>query len=99
MTVGRTPNVTDQASQLIGSDGGADAVRSSFIWLLLPGVLIGVIELLGRSGGNWPNVALRRSLGAVVWLGAAAMWHSGRCGYVSSVLWPKVAALWRNLAA
>jgi hypothetical protein len=60
-------------SQLIGSDGGADAVRSSFIWLLLPGVLIGVIELLGRSGGNWPNVALRRSLGAVVWLGAAAM--------------------------
>jgi len=60
-------------SQLIGADGGADAVRSSFIWLLLPGVLIGVIELFGRSGGAWPNVALRRSLGAVVWLCAAAM--------------------------
>lgn len=59
--------------RLIGPDGGADAVRSSFIWLLLPGVLIGVVELFGRSGGVWPNVALRRALGAVVWLGAAAM--------------------------
>lgn len=60
-------------SQLIGSDGGADAVRSSFIWLLLPGVLVGVIELFGRHGGAWPNVTLRRSLGAVVWLCAAGM--------------------------
>ncbi|TEX44797.1 MAG: hypothetical protein B7C54_06455 [Acidimicrobiales bacterium mtb01] len=61
------------SSRLIGADAGADAIKSSFIWLLLPGVLIGVIELFGRSGGTWPNVALRRSLGALVWLAAAGM--------------------------
>jgi len=58
---------------LIGADGGEDAVRSSLVWLLLPGSIIGVAELFGRSGGHWPNVAVRRTLGVIVWLTAAAI--------------------------
>ena len=59
--------------KLIGSDGGEDAVRSSLAWLIVPGTVIGVVELFGRSGGAWPNVALRRFLGAFVWLTAVAI--------------------------
>ena len=61
------------SSVFIGPDKGDEAIKSSFVWLLLPGVIVGVIELFGRSGGNWPNVTLRRSLGAIVWLMAAAL--------------------------
>lgn len=60
-------------SSLIGRDGGDSAVRSSFIWMLLPGVVLGIVELFGRSGGDWPNVAVKRSLGAFVWLAAAGI--------------------------
>lgn len=58
---------------LIGADGGDSAIRSSFIWMLIPGVALGVIELFGRSGGDWPNVALKRGLGALVWVSAAGI--------------------------
>lgn len=59
-------------ARLIG-DGGDDAIRSSFVWLLLPGVIVGVVELFGRSGGDWPNVKLKRGLGLFVWMAAAAI--------------------------
>jgi hypothetical protein len=57
----------------IGKNGGDSAIKSSFIWLLLPGVVVGVIELFARFGGEWPNVTVRRSLGAVVWVTAASL--------------------------
>lgn len=60
-------------STLIGADGGDAAVRSSFIWMLMPGVVLGVVELFGRSGGDWPNVTVKRSLGAIVWVLAAGI--------------------------
>lgn len=58
---------------LIGRDGGEAAVKSSFLWLLLPGVSEGVIELFGRHGGAWPNVMVKRTLGAVVWVTAVSL--------------------------
>jgi hypothetical protein len=57
----------------IGKNGGDSAIKSSFIWLLLPGVVVGVVELFARFGGEWPNVTVRRSLGAVVWVTAASL--------------------------
>jgi hypothetical protein len=57
---------------LVG-DGGDEAVRASIVWLLIPGVLFGIIELFGRFGGDWPNVTVRRTLGVFVWLGAAGI--------------------------
>ena len=58
---------------LIGRDGGDAAIRSSFLWLLLPGITEGIIELFGRSGGTWPNVMVKRTLGAVVWITAVSL--------------------------
>jgi hypothetical protein len=58
---------------LIGRHGGASAIKTSFVWLLLPGVIIGIVELFGRSGGDWPNVRLRRILGAAIWVTAMLM--------------------------
>ena len=55
-------------SVLIGPDGGDAALKASFLWLLIPGVAEGVIELFGRHGGNWPKVWLKRTLGAFIWL-------------------------------
>lgn len=60
-------------SVFIGRDGGDAAVKSSFLWLLLPGVTEGVLELFGRHGGNWPNVMVKRTLGAVVWIAAVSV--------------------------
>ena len=55
-------------SVLIGPDGGEAALKASFLWLLIPGVAEGVIELFGRHGGNWPKIWLKRTLGACIWL-------------------------------
>ncbi len=61
------------SSTLIGGNEKQAVIQSAFIWLLLPGVLVGVVELFARFGGDWPNITVRRSLGAVVWLIAAGI--------------------------
>lgn len=61
------------SSTLIGGNEEQAVIQSAFIWLLLPGVLVGVVELFARFGGDWPNITVRRSLGAVVWLIAAGI--------------------------
>jgi peptidoglycan/LPS O-acetylase OafA/YrhL len=52
---------------MLGAEPTADAIRDTFIWLLLPGALVGVIELFARKGGDWPRRAPKWTLGAVVW--------------------------------
>ena len=61
------------SARLIGSDGGDAAVRSSLVWMMLPGVAFGIAELFGRHGGDWSNIALKRFVGAVTWSVAVAM--------------------------
>lgn len=61
------------SSTLISGSNDPAAIESAFIWLLLPGVVVGVVELFARFGGEWPNIAVRRSLGAVVWILAAGI--------------------------
>lgn len=61
------------SSTLIGGSDDPAIIESAFIWLLIPGVLVGVAELFARFGGDWPNVTVRRLLGAVVWLVAAGI--------------------------
>ncbi|MEN9922627.1 MAG: hypothetical protein RIS09_141, partial [Actinomycetota bacterium] len=55
------------AKILLGSEPSNDVIRNSYIWLLLPGVLFGLLELFGRSGGNWDNLKVKWVLGAFVW--------------------------------
>jgi hypothetical protein len=45
----------------------SQAVRNSAVWLLIPGVIIGVIEGFGREGGEWNNTTVKWVLGIGVW--------------------------------
>ena len=50
-----------------------DAVRNAAVWLLIPSVVVGVLELFGRKGGDWTNVRLKWALGVGVWTFAASL--------------------------
>lgn len=52
---------------LLGSEPTADAIRDTFLWLMLPGAVVGVIELFARKGGDWQKRAPKWTLGAIVW--------------------------------
>jgi hypothetical protein len=58
---------------LLGLNPTTATVDSTFLWLLVPGVLISVIDLFGREGGDWNNIWLKRGLGVFVWLAAAGL--------------------------
>jgi len=60
-------------SMLLGTSPTPEDVKSSLIWILLPGVIVGIAELFGRQGGVWPNVTLKRSIGFFTWITAVAM--------------------------
>jgi hypothetical protein len=51
----------------------SQAVRNAAVWLLIPGVIIGVIEGFGREGGEWNNTTLKWVLGIGVWATAAGI--------------------------
>lgn len=56
---------------LLGSDPGDDTVRATYVWLLLPGIVAGLIELVARNGFEWTNTWAKRLAGAPVWAFAA----------------------------
>jgi hypothetical protein len=58
---------------LLGLDPTTSTVDSTFLWLLVPGVVISVIDLFGREGDDWNNVWVKRGLGVFVWLAAAGI--------------------------
>ena len=60
-------------SQLLVPPGDVDALRRSAVWLLVPGLVVGVMEMFGRFGGDWPNVRVKWSLGVLVWATAAGL--------------------------
>ncbi len=59
--------------RLLGSSPTPSTMEETFIWLLLPGVVIGIIEIFAREGVDWTNVWLKRVLGAGVWVTAALL--------------------------
>jgi hypothetical protein len=59
--------------RLLGLNPTTSTVDSTFLWLLVPGVAISVIEEFGREGGEWTNIWLKRGLGVFVWLAAAGL--------------------------
>jgi hypothetical protein len=58
---------------LLGLNPSPSTVDTMFLVLLVPGVVIGVLELFGREGVNWTNVWMKRGLGVVVWLAAVGL--------------------------
>lgn len=52
---------------LLGSDPGDDSVRATYVWLLLPGIVAGIVELVARNGFEWTNTWSKRLAGVPVW--------------------------------
>ena len=60
-------------AQLLVPAGDVEALRRAAVWLLVPGLVVGVAEMFGRFGGDWNNVRVKWSLGFLVWLGAVGL--------------------------
>jgi serine protease len=58
---------------LLGQDATDDQVRQTYSFILLPGVVSGLIELVGREGASWPENWWKRALGLFVWLFAVGV--------------------------
>ena len=53
---------------LLGQDASDEQVRQTYNFILLPGIIVGLIELVGREGFNWPNSWLKRIAGFFFWI-------------------------------
>lgn len=58
---------------LMGLDATDDEVRQTYTFILLPGIVSGLVELVGREGGDWPENWWKRGLGLLVWLFAVGV--------------------------
>ena len=58
---------------LLGQDATDEQVRQTYSFILLPGVVSGLIELVGREGASWPENWWKRALGFLVWLFAVGV--------------------------
>ena len=58
---------------LLGQDATNEQVRQTYTLILLPGIIAGLIELVGREGGYWPENWWKRVLGFAVWLFAVGI--------------------------
>ncbi len=58
---------------LLGQDATDEQVRQTYNLILLPGIVSGLIQLVGREGGVWPDAWWKRALGFVVWLFAVGI--------------------------
>ncbi len=59
--------------RLLGEEPTSARVASTFILLLLPGVVMGVVEEFGREGTDWTRVWVRRGLGVFTWLSCVGL--------------------------
>jgi hypothetical protein len=55
------------------ADGGDDAVRSTLILMLLPGLAFGIVAVFARDGRDWPDTIARRLAGAATWTALLAL--------------------------
>ena len=58
---------------LLGQDATDEQVRQTYNFILLPGIVSGLIQLVGREGGVWPENWWKRAIGFVVWLFAVGI--------------------------
>ena len=58
---------------LLGQDASDEQVRQTYNFILLPGIVVGLIELIGREGWSWPDRWLNRLVGLVIWVFAVGV--------------------------
>ena len=56
------------AAWLLGQAATSEQTPEMFNWLLLPGVIVGVIAVFGRDGRQWPDAWSKRWAGSLVWI-------------------------------
>jgi hypothetical protein len=61
------------AAWVIGQASAAGQSRALFNLLLIPGIIVGVLELVGREGGDWPDTWRKRIAGGILWVLAAGI--------------------------
>ena len=61
------------AAWVLGQLADGSQSRDVFNLLLLPGIVAGIIELIGREGGDWPDTWRKRVAGGVIWALAAGI--------------------------
>jgi hypothetical protein len=57
---------------LLGRDASDEQVQQTYNLLLLPGILLGLLAIFGRKGGDWPETWTKRIAGGVVFVVTAA---------------------------
>ena len=53
---------------ILGGDSSAAHTKEMAAFLLLPGMVIGLIDIAGREGGAWPDVLWKRLIGGCLWV-------------------------------
>jgi hypothetical protein len=57
---------------LLGRDASDEQVLQTYNLLLVPGILLGLLAIFGRKGGDWPETWTKRFAGGVVFVVTAA---------------------------
>lgn len=52
---------------LLGMDSSDAGTRQAYTLILVPGIIGGIIELIGRDGWDWPDTWAKRIAGFIVW--------------------------------
>ena len=55
------------AGLILGGDSSAGHTKEMTAFLMLPGVTIGLVDIIGREGGAWPDVLWKRLVGGCLW--------------------------------
>ena len=55
------------AGLILGGDSSPEHTKEMAAFLLLPGMTIGVIDIIGREGGSWPDTLWKRLVGGCLW--------------------------------
>jgi len=55
------------AKWILGDDTSAEHAKNLAAALMIPGVAVGVVDLFGRRGGEWPDRLTKRVIGGCLW--------------------------------
>jgi len=55
---------------VLGDHPSATQIRNTYAIILLPGLIAGILEIVGREGWEWPERWFKRWVGSIVWLTA-----------------------------
>jgi len=55
------------AGWVLGADSAPENIKRMMPVLLIPSIVLGLVDLLGRDGGDWPDTLYKRVVGGCLW--------------------------------